>query len=243
MRANQRPVNSHPSEPQGAFARLCQACLLIDRVVNHVDETMRNYAAGVAAPFVVDEVLALQEALQSFASILQSQRQEPTSSYFSLVPAHSLALSATILLLDAYSCPENIRDGPCGSAHGAGHGGFDSVAKTAEELAMQERSIEGLQSTSRMIRDAGLQMLENVMLPAELRKASPLCLDALYTAMATLHWFWKESGDAEIKMALEDVKRCLSSLGMRWRVATEYLGIERYHDTELSGQWRAVPCS
>jgi virulence-associated protein VapD len=56
--------------------------------------------------------------------------------------------------------------------------------------------------------------------------------------MATLHWLWKEGGEREIKDALEDVKKVLARLDMRWRLARDYLGMEKYHDVTTAMQWR-----
>ena len=40
-----------------------------------------------------------------------------------------------------------------------------------------------------------MELLDAVMLPQDLKKVSPLCLDALYSGLATLRWLWKEGGD------------------------------------------------
>ncbi|OIW23979.1 hypothetical protein CONLIGDRAFT_120365 [Coniochaeta ligniaria NRRL 30616] len=77
------------------------------------------------------------------------------------------------------------------------------------------------------------------MLPSNLEKVGPLVLDSLYAAMATLHWLWKEGGEDSVAVALEDVKRTLARLDMRWRLARDYLGLERWHDVTTVMEWRA----
>lgn len=104
---------------------------------------------------------------------------------------------------------------------------------------MQSTAVDGLRSCSLAMRDISLEILEAVMLPTEQRRVSPLCLDALYCAMASLHWLWKESGCEEVRTALEDVKNCLSRLAMRWRLGGEYVGMIHYHDVTMSMALRA----
>jgi hypothetical protein len=157
--------------------------------------------------------------------------QSPQSQIPSLLPPHFLTFSSLILVYDLYCCPEDLLTG------GPGSGG--ETPKTASSLAIQGRAVAGIRSTALAVRDAGVELLEFVMLPANLEKVGPLVLDALYAAMATLHWLWKEGGEEGIGAALEDVKRVLARLDMRWRLARDYLGLERYHDVTTIMEMRA----
>lgn len=60
-----------------------------------------------------------------------------------------------------------------------------------------------------------------------------LVMDALYCAMATYHWLWRESGDEAMEVGLRDVKVSLGALAGRWVLATCYLGMEQQHDISM----------
>ncbi|KAK0632990.1 hypothetical protein B0T14DRAFT_598344 [Immersiella caudata] len=154
--------------------------------------------------------------------------------YFSLLPSRSLTLSALVLLLDIYSCPENLLDGP-------GPLGSDShYARSPDEITMQSRAVTGLRETAQATRDLALEVLDAAMLPSGIERVSPLCLDAFYGAMATLHWLWKEGGDEEVKKEMEDTRRCMVRLGWKWKVAGEYLEMLRYHDVTTVMAWKGI---
>ncbi|KAK4454766.1 hypothetical protein QBC34DRAFT_392562 [Podospora aff. communis PSN243] len=171
------------------------------------------------------------------ASTSTSTLADPPQScplYFSLLPSRSLTLSAIILLLDIYSCPENLLDGP-------GPLGSDShYARSPDEITMQSRAVTGLRETAQATRDLALEVLDAAMLPSGIERVSPLCLDAFYGGMATLHWLWKEGGDEEVQKEMEDIRRCMGRLGWRWKVAGEYVGMLRYHDVTTVMAWKGI---
>lgn len=150
----------------------------------------------------------------------------------SLLAARFLAFSAQILLYDTYCCPEDLLT--------SGPGSSTEIPKSAPSLAMQVRAVSGIRAVSLECRDAGMELLDFVLMPANLARTGPLILDSLYASMATLHWLWKEGGEEDIRVALEDVKRVLARLDMRWRLARDYLGLERYHDVTTAMEWRAA---
>ncbi|KAK3362698.1 hypothetical protein B0T25DRAFT_586894 [Lasiosphaeria hispida] len=251
-RGLQASINTPAYQPQGPFARLAQVSMLISQTTTHCRTTVRNNLRNTASPFDITSVQSLIDTLISFGRIAQNDQTSPCTPptpastttaastttpedlYFALLAPRCLALSALIQVLDVYSCPENLRDGP-------GPGGIDAPnPKTADELAMQVRAISGLRDASMAVRDLSLEMLEAVMLPAGQRRLSPLCLDALYAAMATLHWLWKEGGDAVVGEALEDVRRAIGRLAMRWRLANEYIDMVHHHDVTTIMAWKGV---
>ncbi|KAB5578635.1 hypothetical protein GE09DRAFT_1090501 [Coniochaeta sp. 2T2.1] len=296
--ALQSTVAAPLTDPQGPFARLCQAAILIDRVESHLRQTIKRHKTRDPEPFSLSEVESIIDELTLFSSIVASelagpspppsnnnpsppqQQQQPqsppsvftypspmysnstntnnndsasstststTSPYSNpspssspptpqshippLLPPHFLTFSSLILLYDLYCCPEDLLT--------SGPGSSSEIPKTAASLHLQVRAVTGIRSVSLAVRDAGVELLEFVMLPANLAKVGPLVLDSLYAAMATLHWLWKESGEEEVGRALEDVKRTLARLDMRWRLARDYLGLERYHDVTTVMEWRA----
>lgn len=291
--ALQSAVSAPITDPQGPFARLCQAAILIDRVESHVRQTTRRHKSRDPEPFSADEVSTLIDDLASFSSLISSelaaasqspaatttssngpsppQPRSPPSAFTypspmysnptshqspastttthspnsappspsqstipSLLPPYFLTLSSQILLYDLYCCPEDLL------TTGPGHGSSEPLPKTPASLALQVRAVSGIRSASLSVRDAAVEvLLEFCVLPSNLARVSPLVLDALYAAMATLHWLWKEGGEEGVGRALEDVKRGLARLDMRWRLARDYLGMERYHDVTTAMEWRA----
>lgn len=45
-----------------------------------------------------------------------------------------------------------------------------------------------------------------------------------------MDWLYRESGDAVAEECLDVMKRCLETVGMRWRVGFEYLKVLEQHD-------------
>ncbi|KAK0630123.1 hypothetical protein B0T17DRAFT_589721 [Bombardia bombarda] len=240
-------------QPQGPFARLAQAAMLVSNTLQHCRSSiLTNRRGGTTSssnnksdhPFDLAYVQSLADTISSFGAVLEDElhfsKSSPTtttnhqqqSTYFARLVPRCLTHSAMILLFDVYSCPENLHDGP-------GPNGIDSGGpKTPDELTMQMRAISGLRALALQVRDLSVDLLEAVMLPAEQRRVSPLCLDSVYGAMATLHWLWKEGGDAELLAGLEDVRRSMARLAMRWRLAREYVDMMDYHDVTAVVAWR-----
>ncbi|KAK3330173.1 hypothetical protein B0H66DRAFT_48327 [Apodospora peruviana] len=247
-RSLQNPITTPLYEPQAPFARLAQAGMLISNILTHcrariaehrhppanVNHSPNNHKNN--PDLTSDSVINLLETVDSFSSVMSSEllSKSPTpTAYFARLVPRCLAASACILFLDAYACPENLCDGPSAQ-------GVDSFSpKTQTELNIQIKAVEGLKSCSFGMRDISLEVLEAVMMPDEQRRVSPLCLDALYGSMASLHWLWKESGSDEIHAAMEDVRNCLQRLAMRWRLAGEYLDMIHYHDVTMVMALRA----
>lgn len=61
------------SEPQGPFARTCQASILVSRVESHVRETISRHRAHSPEPFSIVEVNTLIDDITTFSSIISSE--------------------------------------------------------------------------------------------------------------------------------------------------------------------------
>ncbi|KAK3336626.1 hypothetical protein B0T19DRAFT_44974 [Cercophora scortea] len=243
-RASHVPITTPLFQPQGTFARLAQASMLISNVITHSRTTVStNRHASNNSPnnpqpsFDMTYVTSLADTITSFNTLLQTEHLQSTTNtnptiYLASLTPRFLTFSAQILLMDLYCCPENQLDGPgpTGTSH--------TRPQTPDERAMQSRAVDSIRSAALQVRDLGLEVLEIVLPPAELRRVSPLLLDALYAALATLHWLWKEGGDPAVEQALEDLKKVLSRLAMRWSVATEYLDMIHHHDVTSVMAWR-----
>lgn len=108
---------------------------------------------------------------------------------------------------------------------------------------MQVEAIRGLTTTSERIKVFAGELLSVSHSPVaspDVRMAggggeaadrmSPLCFDALYCALATFHWQWKENGLLEMRQGMEQTRAALVRMTPRWRLAGEYLEMERHHD-------------
>ncbi|KAK4161963.1 hypothetical protein QBC43DRAFT_89212 [Cladorrhinum sp. PSN259] len=158
----------------------------------------------------------------------------PPYPVLSLLPALTLSLSGLILLFDVYCTPENQHWGPSPAGPDA------PPLQSADHREMQLRAMNGLREVAFRGREVALEILDRLVPPQEQRRLSPLCLDALYGVMATLHWLWKESGDSDVRGALEDVRHCMSRASMQWRLAKEYLDLIQHHDVNIAMTWRAT---
>lgn len=191
-----------------------------------------NPAAGPQQP--IAEAKALLEHISSFADTiaaemdaLQQQQQQQHRYHPCLQAARSLLVSAVVLVLDLYSCPENLADGP--SKGPVSDCGFDGLGPS--EYAFQSRAVEGLTAASRQTMLAARDMRLSGVDP---RAVSPLVLDALYCGLAVFQWLARENGSAEMERGLADTRESLGYLRPRWRLAEEYMKLEKYHDaTEL----------
>lgn len=113
------------------------------------------------------------------------------------------------LLLRAMEC--EAETGEMGRREASGHWDWASVGFQGES------SVDNRQSPP----EANVGMVG---------KFSPLCLDAIYCGMSTFGWLWRENGDPEMRESLDITQRCLKRLGMRWRLADEYLEMGKKQD-------------
>ncbi|KAM7209364.1 Fungal specific transcription factor domain containing protein [Naviculisporaceae sp. PSN 640] len=249
-RGLQYSISTELTVPQAPFARVVQGAMLIGSILAHCRSRIASFRRGnleseqerEASLRRVDELIntietytriTIEELKQSNHNHNHNHNQNNTNntqysySYFSRLTPACLSISSKILLHDAYACPETLCDGPSSI-------GSDSFPpKTPREQQIQIIAVEGLKSSSLAMRDLSLEILEMVMLPAEQRKISPLCLDSLYCAVASLHWLFKESGEEDIGIALGDVRNCLGRLGCRWKVGEVYAGLMGFHDVTV----------
>ncbi|KAG8163774.1 hypothetical protein KVR01_007071 [Diaporthe batatas] len=256
----QRSAASSPLEDQTAspFARLAQASILTSRAMNHCKEARRRYAQrGASDPsrdsdennknqdaFGVKEVREIIRDLHILCRAIEtgiaSAGGVGSDAYFALSPSRCLVWSTMIMVMDLYSCPEHLRPG-------AGIGSEDG--RTEEELKMQVEAIRGLTTTSERIKEFAGELLSVTNSPVaspDVRmggvggggggggeaadRMSPLCFDALYCSLATFHWQLKETGLLEMRQAMEQTRAALVRMTPRWRLAGEYLEMERHHD-------------
>jgi hypothetical protein len=205
--ARTKYVSSPVEESVAPFPRLCQASVMVGKVLSHhhgekiPSETTRF---GLASQLYIDISLLARKLTEESAN---------SDDFLSLSSPLALSFSALCTLCDAYSCPD-----PNNCASGK------STAST-EAVAMQVQALDGLKTVSRSIVDFAEQVNAATSSPQDLDRVSPIIMDALYSAASNYAWIVRESGDESSQMALESLRHCLRRLGGRWRSAAEYLRI------------------
>lgn len=247
------PLDALTASP---FARLAQASMLIFRAMEHCKGAARRHARRGADnsgngqggegldkdAFSIKEVTEIIRDLHTLSHAIETDISNAggvgSDAFFTLCPSRCLVWSTIIMVLDLYSCPESMRPG-------AGMGTEDG--RRPDELAMQVEAIKGLTTTSERIQAFAVEFLgvsdspatsPDVSMaggadgggPGGVDRSSPLCFDAIYCALATFHWYWKESGQPEMRQGLEQTRAVLIRMAPRWRLAGEYLDMERHHD-------------
>lgn len=245
------------TSPFGPFARLAQASMLTSKAMAHCRRALTRYARSKSQkkkkkekkrkreegagggdspgghadggvedeekPIDVRDATEVITELKALCDAIQADRVAggggPLGEVsLALAPAQCLLWSTVITVLDLYSCPEHMRQG--GAAPAAG------VSRTEGELAMQVEAINGLNMASGVVRVFAGELLA-IVIEGSLDRVSPLCFDALYGALATFHWQWKESGQPEMRQGMDETRAALAGFASRWRLAGEYLKIER----------------
>lgn len=202
--AVQRTVGTPIDEPVAPFPRLCQASIMMGRILRH---HFSNPLPEEKERFAIASQLYLE-----VSTLIQKIRDEANLSndYLSLASALALAYSTLCTLCDRYSCP-SFRH--C------------EAPSSPEAAAMQTQAIEGLRSVSASIVEFAEQLNAATPLQQDLDRASPIIMDALYSAASNYAWMVRESGDEGCQMALDSMRHSLRRLGNRWRSAAEYLRI------------------
>jgi hypothetical protein len=194
-------VGSPISEPVDPFPRLCQASMMMGRVLSH------HYGeefTDKAAQFEVAEHLYMDT---SDLARKITEEAEASKDYLSHTSALALTFSTLCTLCEPYSCPK------------------DCKSNVKEAGAMQSQAIEGLKTVSNSVIAFVDRVNAATPLPQDLDRVSPIIMNALYSAAANHAWMVRESGDEVYQMALDAIRNCLRRLGTRWRNAAEYVRI------------------
>jgi len=192
----------------------------------------------------VGVTLTLADEILSFDAILAAATDQAASAspgdenrYHTLLAPRFLTWSALFVLLDPYCCPVNIPpDDP-------GHYPIPE-AKTAEEIALQKRSVDIVEAIVSKVHAAVRDMSSGLLSSPHPTRSEgeqddkqrrlgmfcPLALDAVYCVMGLYCWLCQEGGDESFKSRLADIDGFLSAVGERWGLAKEYLSLKEYHD-------------
>lgn len=200
--AMQRKVSNPIEDPVAPFPRLCQASVLLGKVLQH------NYATEPSEEqkprFIQASMLYTDVSLMARTLLDEANN---SNDYLSLAAPLALSYSALCTLCDSYSCQKGC------------------VASTPEAAAMQAQAIDGLKTVSHSIVEFSDRINKATPSPHDMDRVSPIIMDALYSAAANYAWLVRESGDENSQMALDSIRFALRRLGTRWRNAAEYLRI------------------
>jgi len=202
-RGGYRSVSTPIEEYVSPFPRLCQASLMVGKVMSHhhgppIDSETARF--GLATQLYIDASLLARK--------LTEEAVHP-SDFLSFSSPLALTYSALCLLYDVYSCP--VKNATAGKA-----------SVSTEAMAMQAQSIDGIKTVSRTIVEFADRINESTSTPEDLDRLSPIIMDALYSAATNYAWLVRESGDGECQKALDSLRDCLKRLGTKWRSASEY---------------------
>ncbi|KAI0473989.1 hypothetical protein GGR56DRAFT_676430 [Xylariaceae sp. FL0804] len=120
MVQQQRTVSSPGSEPQSPFGRLCQAALLLGKMLRHAQRAEIRRLAVPREPTDPAEVAGLAATAHRLGACLRAEAQaRGPAAYFALVAARCLAFSALFKVLGLYYDYDNGMQEPL-AAHAAG---------------------------------------------------------------------------------------------------------------------------
>lgn len=214
-----RPVSSPISEPQSSFGRLCQAGLVVSKVLQH--QTNFEQCKLTGERFDFSDLANLTDLTHTLSKTLQADYVASPGAYFSLVAARSVNFSAAFKILGLYASAEPIR--------GVG-ADWDE-----DEMALQMTAMEGVRKTALYVRDCAADLYAFVSLDGDVVKATPLLLDALYLAAVAHQGAWKETGDPAAETDFEVTRKCLVRLSGRWRLGKEFLDMLEVQDMNYVG--------
>ncbi|KAI1502545.1 hypothetical protein F5X99DRAFT_417869 [Biscogniauxia marginata] len=211
----------------GAFANMCQAALVLGRVLRHRDEATAN----LALTFRMSEARQLHFILVSLSTHLSSLSESLPHGAGAGATTVSLALcsSARLILYNMYACNER---------YSSDH------ERCSEEADMQKLTLGGIvevtRATGRFARHV-LDSMEATTGDAEDGGdddavqnhhygdggdggiLSPLVAHSLYEAATECEWFILEQQDSDAVVWLRDIVKLLRVMARRWQVAGVYL--------------------
>lgn len=187
-------VASPTSIRAGPFTRTCQAAHLVGKVVDLLNEFIKESDARFTT------ALQVHRTLTAFIRIVQEDFTRSPEQY---ATALALAYTALIHLCDPFCCTDSNRG-----------------AHTAEEAELQNICISGITSVADDIARFALHLRPSM----NMRHAavSPLLGNCFYMAVVTFAWRVYE-GEHSVVDAYHVLRNALNFLDGRWAVGGEYL--------------------
>ncbi|RDL42470.1 uncharacterized protein BP5553_02449 [Venustampulla echinocandica] len=193
-------LSSPIDDPVGPFSRLCQASIMMGKVLSHhYHNTFPSEAARLTQVSKLSE-----DILDLSGKITEETNRSPD--FLSLSAPLALLSRAFCILCDPYS----------------GLDGYGLDPSTPQAAEMQQRAAEGLKTLSGNMYGFGQKVEISTSGFQDLDSVNPIIMDALYSAALNFAWFVRKSGDMQCQTSLDEIRNWLTKLGARWRSAAEY---------------------
>lgn len=194
-------ASSTYDEPRSPFARLCQASILLGKVVRHHYKPLApDSSQYTAASELLGETLQLAQVL--------TKETEASDDYLLHTPALSVSYSALSGLCTRYACTQSL----------------DHQSGVVDE-AMKTESVDGIRLVTGYVKEMSIHLMKNTQDILGIDRCWPFTFDALYAAAANFGWLHRQEGESDQTGNIEHIKECLKRLGTRWRCASEYLRV------------------
>jgi hypothetical protein len=231
--AIQHTVASPRTDFQSAFARLCQAALLISKTLRHCQRA--KLLKLQHKPPDHSETAGLIEAAFGLSACLQAEITAQPERYFAAVPALCLAYSAAFKIIAINLSDSSQRDTTPIPAFGDATWGGRNM--TAQMIAFESRK-EAMAHMHDIARDMSA-CTSHKEGPS---KISPFVLDAVYSAGVTYSWWMEHNGQSVAGTGHEMIKKELLQISARWGLAGEYMGLLEQHDiAAMSSSGFSIP--
>jgi len=222
--AIQHTVTSSRLDPQPPFARLCQAALLVSKMLRHCQRIkllkLQHKLPGNG------EVASLTEGALELAACAQTEISAQPEKYFALVPALTLAYSAVFKIVMTHLHPSAA---PPETAPAAAYEDADWAATTTGNNnnnttpSTQLISYDSQKKAMTHMHDIVHDITAFISHKEGLAKISPFALDAIYTAGVTCACWRQQCG-------LKTIQKCLAGIRVRWAVTAQYEALLEQHD-------------
>ena len=216
-------VFSNAEPYDSPFTQLCQIALLVESAIEHTWDPPTDSSHLAKTSALIDKLCNLISTVDTGILGEESVQLLP------LLAPRCLVRSALFLVIDLYVCPEKMTGQP-GYVFGLG-------AKSADELQLQNRCVGLLQEISEESHALAAQLVvlieTNPPVERQLARISPFSLDLLYCTLATFYWLSGEGGGGVYRQKIRNIELCLEKLGVRWKLALEYLNLTKYYDVTV----------
>ncbi|KAI9744483.1 MAG: hypothetical protein M1818_002012 [Claussenomyces sp. TS43310] len=196
-------TSSSIAEPRSPFARLCQASILLGKILRH------HYSPLQPEIHQFQHASELYLEASTMARLLTKEAEESFDEYLVHTAPLAVCLSALSALCDPYACIEHRSSEP----------------SSGEGAAMQARAVEGIRSVSASVKEMSEQIVTRATHSLDIDTISPFIFDALYVAAANFAWLVRENGDEACAQSLDTLRHCLRRLGGRFGVSLSVLRI------------------
>jgi hypothetical protein len=201
----QRLVSDPIDHPVDPFPRLCQASVLMGKVLSH------HYGEPLPPPSETAKFGLANQLYIDISALAIKLKEDAAAShdFLSQTAPLSLTYSSLCVLCEDYSCPDS----------------KSCTSKSPEVAEMQVKAVDGLKAAAGSIVEFAERISHATQNPQELDRLSPIIMASIYAAAANYAWLIRESGDENYQLSLDSLRHCLRRFGTRWRNAAEYLRI------------------